>query len=474
MKNDGTFGTIDNLTISYDGNRLLKVTDNAEAVNYNGSLDFHDGADTECEYEYDSNGALKKDSNRGIKSITYDYGHHPYFINMNQVKKSNNITNDYTPDGRKLSSSHKITIANANGYTRKTTTDLYIDGLIVRDGTPLLWQFDGGYVDLDANGAPTSWNYYVTDHLGSTRMVVDSKNNIKETINYYPFGSEMRMEAPAQIQQTDNGLHPFRFTGKELDKQNGLNMYDFGARLFDVAGVPMWTSVDPLTEDNLNVTPYMYCAGDPVNKFDPDGRDWICATYDDEQFVYFDERIHNQEDIEKYYSNSKTIFYLGATGTIYQGTEDGNKLCYSLKSDGRYTDAEGNILQDEISVSNKLHVGSSVVQKNVQPEINMYGIYLGPNNPQTEKRDIYAIPPVDMLDYAAFRHDKGYDNKNTAGISGVFLNSSNYGDDWNLSIRSLNEVLTSDVTSSRWRWALATSSLFGPLAIIKKLVRIIK
>ena len=273
MKNDGTFGTIDNLAISYDGNRLLKVTDNAEAVNYNGSLDFHDGADTECEYEYDSNGALKKDSNRGIKSITYDYGHHPYFINMNQVKKSNNITNDYTPDGRKLSSSHKITIANANGYTRKTTTDLYIDGLIVRDGTPLLWQFDGGYVDLDANGAPTSWNYYVTDHLGSTRMVVDSKNNIKETISYYPFGSEMRIQEPGQLPQlADAGSHPFRFTGKELDRQNGLNMYDFGARWFDVAGVPMWTSVDPLAEKNPSLTPYHFCHNDPVNRTDSDGK----------------------------------------------------------------------------------------------------------------------------------------------------------------------------------------------------------
>jgi RHS repeat-associated protein len=303
MKNDGTFGTIDNLAISYDGNRLLKVTDNAEAVNYNGSLDFHDGADTECEYEYDSNGALKKDSNRGINSITYDYGHHPYFINMNQVKKSNNITNDYTPDGRKLSSSHKITIANANGYTRKTTTDLYIDGLIVRDGTPLLWQFDGGYVDLDANGAPTSWNYYVTDHLGSTRMVVDSKNNIKETINYYPFGSEMRMEAPAQLQQTDNNWHPFRFTGKELDKQNGLNMYDFGARLFDVAGVPMWTSVDPQCEKYYSVNPYIYCGNSPVNKIDPNGEDWFET---DRGFIRWQPDVHSQADLQDGY------IYLGA------------------------------------------------------------------------------------------------------------------------------------------------------------------
>ena len=43
---------------------------------------------------------------------------------------------------------------------------------LLRGGKPLLWQFDGGYVSLDANGAPTGWNYYVTDHLGSTRMVV--------------------------------------------------------------------------------------------------------------------------------------------------------------------------------------------------------------------------------------------------------------------------------------------------------------
>ena len=65
---------------------------------------------------------------------------------------------------------------------------------------------------------------------------------------------------------------PFDSPGKELDKQNGLNMYDFGARLFDVAGVPMWTSVDPLAEKYYPFTPYSYCAGDPVNKFDPDGK----------------------------------------------------------------------------------------------------------------------------------------------------------------------------------------------------------
>ena len=218
---------------------------------------------------FDSNGALTKDSNRGIKSITYDYGHHPSYVNMNIGRKVRYAANDYTPDGRKLSSKHKTFV---NGNIAVTTTDLYVDGLMLRNGAPLLWKFDGGYVDLNDNGTPTSWNYYVTDHLGSTRRVVDSNDSIKETINYYPFGSEMRMENPALL--TGGTSHPFRFTGKELDRLNSLNMYDFGARMYDVAGVPMWTSIDPLAEKYYNVSPYAYCENNPINAIDPDGNDY--------------------------------------------------------------------------------------------------------------------------------------------------------------------------------------------------------
>ena len=270
MKNDGTFGAIDDLTITYDGNRLLKVTDDAETLNYNGALDFDDGDDSTNEYHYDGNGALTSDSNRGINNITYDYTHYPSVIA--RVTKKKTVYNDYTPDGRKLSCRHVSYFPIGYGnYYRISIIDKYIDGLILRNDTTLLWRFNGGYVELNANGTPTSWNYYITDHLGSTRMVVDSNDNVKETINYYPFGSEMKMQDPAQM--TGGTSHPFRFTGKELDRMNSLNMYDFGARWYDVAGVPMWTSVDPLAEKYYHVTPYSYCAGDPVNKFDPEGRE---------------------------------------------------------------------------------------------------------------------------------------------------------------------------------------------------------
>jgi len=53
---------------------------------------------------------------------------------------------------------------------------------------------------------------------------------------------------------------------------NGLNAYDYGARMLDAA-LPVWDRVDPLAEKYYNISPYAYCAGNPVKFVDPDGRD---------------------------------------------------------------------------------------------------------------------------------------------------------------------------------------------------------
>ena len=50
----------------------------------------------------------------------------------------------------------------------------------------------------------------------------------------------------------------------------GRPYLDFGARLYDPR-TAAWLSQDPMAEKYYGVSPYAYCAGDPVNLVDPEG-----------------------------------------------------------------------------------------------------------------------------------------------------------------------------------------------------------
>ena len=71
--------------------------------------------------------------------------------------------------------------------------------------------------------------------------------------------------------------NPYRFSGKERT----LADYDFGARRYLPFRVPRWTTMDPLAEKYYSISPYAYCAGDPGNLVDPEGKAWK-PTYDHE------------------------------------------------------------------------------------------------------------------------------------------------------------------------------------------------
>ena len=91
-KNNETFGLINDLTYSYNGNQIKAISDKAGSLLYNGSFDFKDGANADVEYFYDANGALVKDLNKGISNIEYDvlgnlYGH-AYFYELKQKNPS--------------------------------------------------------------------------------------------------------------------------------------------------------------------------------------------------------------------------------------------------------------------------------------------------------------------------------------------------------------------------------------------------
>ena len=253
---------------------------------------------------------------------------------------------------------------------------------------------------------------------------------------------------------------------------NSLNMYDFGARWYDVAGVPMWTSVDPRAEKYYCLSPYNYCGGDPVNARDPNGCEWISAKYCDELFVYYDSRIRNKDDIIKVYYDDEyryyyDIQYVGKTGTVFKNTENGLSNYYTLNSDGSFADASGSIIDKEVSIEGLLHIGNENMINENGAILNWYGTYLGPRNPLKNDGYFYAVPPIDKLDYAAFMHDKAYDDKNAASYFDALFYRPVYDDDWDLARKAFSDAMNSKFGSKRFLWGLATGTLFGVLAVDK-------
>ncbi len=61
------------------------------------------------------------------------------------------------------------------------------------------------------------------------------------------------------------------FTGKEKDSETGYCY--FGARYYDSDLSGLFLSVDPMSDKYPSISPYAYCAWNPVKLVDPDGRD---------------------------------------------------------------------------------------------------------------------------------------------------------------------------------------------------------
>ena len=127
--------------------------------------------------------------------------------------------------------------------------------------TPESMAITGGRAVCDSTNM-WSANYYITDHLGSVRAVTDAEGEVLDTFDYMPYGSE--------ISSTSSATTDYRFTCKEKQLMFGnSNIYDSFARFQNTYG--RFMSSDPKAERFYHISPYTYCAGDPVNLVDPDG-----------------------------------------------------------------------------------------------------------------------------------------------------------------------------------------------------------
>ena len=112
---------------------------------------------------------------------------------------------------------------------------------------------------------PIAIYYYHPDHLGSNTFITDISGNPYQLFLNLPFGESMAEQSSLGYFQS-----PYKFNGKELDKETGL--YYYGARFYDPR-VSSWLSVDPLAEKYPYQSNYVYCSNNPIMIIDPDGRD---------------------------------------------------------------------------------------------------------------------------------------------------------------------------------------------------------
>ena len=235
------YGLIDNLTFTLGGNLLNRVDDAAAASAYGGGFEFKDGVKQANEYTYDSNGNLTKDLNKGISTITYNVLNLP---NMVTFSDGSTIAYTYGADGTKLKTVHKT------GST--TTTTDYCGNVVYENGVQKLLLTDEGYVTLSDG----KYHYYLKDHQGNNRVVINQSGTVEEANHYYPFGG---------VFASSGNVQPYKYNGKEYDAKKGLNWYDYGARHYDAA-LGRFTTNDRFAEKYHSMSPYQYGANNRSSK----------------------------------------------------------------------------------------------------------------------------------------------------------------------------------------------------------------
>lgn len=289
---------IDNLTYTYDTskkNQLLRVTDSS---NHPAGFDDSNNAGSGQDYYYDDNGNLISDANKTIQHITYNHLNLPVEILFTNNVRSIRYT--YNAIGAKVKK-HVVTDAPIRGNPNygSTVTD-YLDGFQYKNSILKLFPHAEGYVDAVASlffqGYHFNYIFNYVDHLGNVRASyagdfdTDGPNSaiIMEESHYYPFGlkhtkyntntyqyvNTLVSSYVTGIELMPPGITPdykYKYNGKELQDELGLNMYDYGARNYDPA-IGRWMNVDPLAEVSRRWSPYNYCMDNPVYFIDPDGR----------------------------------------------------------------------------------------------------------------------------------------------------------------------------------------------------------
>ena len=254
LRDNSQYGLIDDVSLYYVGNQVIHADDAVTGPDYAGAFHFRDsnGYQWDTEYEFDKNGRLTRDRNKGILQIQYNLLNLPAKTTFSD---GGYINYQYSASGKK-----QMVSGYAPGQGWKS--QFYMGNYVYGNGTVKQLLVDGGYVTF--SGTTPQYHFYLKDHLGNNRMVVNANGTVEQRNHYYAFGGLMG-------ESTGGDVQDFKYNGKELDRLHGLDWFDYESRHMDaVRGV--FITMDPLCEKYYDISPYVYCATNPIKFIDPDGR----------------------------------------------------------------------------------------------------------------------------------------------------------------------------------------------------------
>ena len=297
---------------AYDRNgNITRVTTNGADTHYSynsrttpNRLDFVLGAGNSFQsYTYNENGWT---TSVGDSPVTYDYrglttGHGTAAYLMD-------------PDRRRV----KKTVG--------TATTFYLRGaegsvLAEYTGQELSARYVYAGARRIARVSSSGTSYYLADHLGSTRSLIDVAGNVTAAYDYRPYGDILTSGG--------TGATHFRFTGHERDSESGLDYMLERSYAYDTG---RFLRPDPMQDEYPGLSPYAYANNNPLKYVDPDGRKIVLGSFKDRFLNFFGYKTKNLRQIE--------------TGVnVLKGTPTGNALYQDLhrREDVTFNIESGNI-----------------------------------------------------------------------------------------------------------------------------------